>query len=358
MDFDNFDQYSEIQKSLNALYSKITSDDLESPINNRILESLNKAGFVNIYENGNEINPLNILSLVFKQAGYHGLNLDLFSFFIDVPLIFQSTKSSNSSHLSDHLSLNKIIATALKEPYSHVEEGFYTFGIEIPNGYSITGLKHFIENYNESDSILISFQTHQGVKIALINKDLLIHEDQVITTGKSVTQITFKNLEIPFENIIETNDVLELLNEIDLTQKLMRSMFIEGVTKKMMELTSAYTAERKQFDKPIATFQAVSHRAASMFIDQECLSLVNQQALYALSMKTNNKENYVLTAKAWAADVSHRSSYSAQHLHGGIGVSKEYNLWKYCLLAKEHEIIHDSAGVCLNKIGKNITLNQ
>jgi alkylation response protein AidB-like acyl-CoA dehydrogenase len=135
-------------------------------------------------------------------------------------------------------------------------------------------------------------------------------------------------------------------------------MFIEGVSKRMMEMTAKYTAERKQFDRPIATFQAVSHRASSMFIDHECLSLVNQQALFSLINNKPEKENHVLAAKAWSADVSHRSSYSAQHLHGGMGVSKEYDLWKYCLLAKEHEIMHDSAAVCITNLGKNITLNQ
>ena len=138
----------------------------------------------------------------------------------------------------------------------------------------------------------------------------------------------------------------------------MRSMFLEGVTKKMMELTSAYTTNRIQFDRPIATFQTVSHRAASMFIDQECLHLINKQALYSLVEKRNDMENHILSAKAWSADVAHNSSYSAQHLHGGMGVSKEYELWKYCLLAKEHEIMNDSSSVALNKLGKNITLNQ
>jgi len=357
MDFNNFDNYKEIEQSLNTLYKSKKYDFTESSISNGLLDDLIQSGYVAIFNQDYEIKPLYITALIFKQAGYNGINLDLFSFFIDIPNILSVT--NNHIHtLQKHLEGKQLITSALKEPYNHVEEGMLTKGFPIEDGYKISGIKSFVENYNQATSILFSFQTSEGIKLALINKERLKHLDHVTTSSKILSQIHFKDVEVNFKEIIEINNVLEVLNHIELSQKLMRSMFLEGVTKKMMELTSAYTADRKQFDRPIATFQAVSHRAASMFIDQECLHLINKQALYSLAEKRNDMENHILSAKAWSADVAHNSSYSAQHLHGGMGVSKEYDLWKYCLLAKEHEIMNDSRTVALNKLGKNITLNQ
>ena len=69
----------------------------------------------------------------------------------------------------------------------------------------------------------------------------------------------------------------------------------------MTSLIAAYTSERKQFDRVIASFQAVSHRAADCFIDLECLRLVNQQA--AINLNSNlDCENDALVAKIWASN--------------------------------------------------------
>jgi alkylation response protein AidB-like acyl-CoA dehydrogenase len=137
----------------------------------------------------------------------------------------------------------------------------------------------------------------------------------------------------------------------------MRSYIALGVTEKMTSLIAKYTSEREQFGRVIGTFQAVSHRAADCFIELECLRLVNQQA--SVNLNTNlDCENEALVSKIWAGNACHKISYSAQHLHGGIGVDKDYALWRYCLLAKECELINGSASQNLNRLGKNITANQ
>ena len=113
----------------------------------------------------------------------------------------------------------------------------------------------------------------------------------------------------------------------------------------------------KAYAKAHGSFQAVSHRAADCFIDLECLRLVSQQA--AINLNTNlDCENDALVAKIWAGNACHRISYSAQHLHGGVGVDKDYVLWRYCLLAKECELINGSASQNIDRLGLNITANQ
>ena len=46
----------------------------------------------------------------------------------------------------------------------------------------------------------------------------------------------------------------------------------------------------------------------------------------------------VAIAKYWAGDTGHRVSFAAQHLHGGIGVDKDYPLYRYCLWSKQREL--------------------
>ena len=87
------------------------------------------------------------------------------------------------------------------------------------------------------------------------------------------------------------------------------------------------------------------------------MRLVNQQASTNLNINLDC-ENDALVSKIWAGNACHKISYSAQHLHGGAGVDKDYVLWRYCLLAKECELINGSASQNIERLGLNITANQ
>ena len=76
-----------------------------------------------------------------------------------------------------------------------------------------------------------------------------------------------------------------------------------GLCDKMMRTTGSYTTEREQFGRPIATFQAVSHRVADCYIDVECLRLVTQQATSLLDQGRPADEASTI-AKIWCGDVA------------------------------------------------------
>jgi alkylation response protein AidB-like acyl-CoA dehydrogenase len=110
-----------------------------------------------------------------------------------------------------------------------------------------------------------------------------------------------------------------------------------GVCAEALRLTADYTKERKQFDVPIASFQAVSHRAADAYIDTEAVRLTSHQALWRLSEGLPASAE-VATAKFWAAWGGQRVVHAAQHLHGGVGVDRDYPLHRCFLQAKEIEL--------------------
>jgi alkylation response protein AidB-like acyl-CoA dehydrogenase len=118
-------------------------------------------------------------------------------------------------------------------------------------------------------------------------------------------------------------------------------------------MTADYTAEREQFGVKIATFQAVGQRAANCYIDTECLRLVSQQAVSLLN-QGRDADDEVMIAKIWVGDVSHRVSHAAQHLHGGIGVDRDYPLFRYCLWAKQLEMTLGSSARLTSELGATI----
>jgi acyl-CoA dehydrogenase len=117
-----------------------------------------------------------------------------------------------------------------------------------------------------------------------------------------------------------------------------------------LALTAEYAKGRVQFERPIATFQAVSQRAGDAFIDTEAVRLTAWQAAWRLHTGRPADEA-VLTAKHWAAEGGWRVLHAAQHLHGGVGVDRDYPLHRYFLLAKQLELQLGSGQPSLARLG-------
>jgi alkylation response protein AidB-like acyl-CoA dehydrogenase len=126
-----------------------------------------------------------------------------------------------------------------------------------------------------------------------------------------------------------------------------------GVSAEALRLTAAHVSEREQFGQKIATFQAVSQRAADAYIDTEAITLTARQATWLLA-NGRPADEALHTAKFWAAEGGFRVAHAAQHLHGGIGVDTEYPLFRYFRTTRQIELTLGGAAVHLKELGDRI----
>jgi alkylation response protein AidB-like acyl-CoA dehydrogenase len=124
-----------------------------------------------------------------------------------------------------------------------------------------------------------------------------------------------------------------------------------GVCEQALALTSEYVKTRKQFDQPLAMFQAVGHRAANAYIDTEAVRLSALQACWRIAAG-KPAEEAIAVAKYWAAEGGQRVVHAAQHLHGGIGVDRDFPLHRYFLYAKHLELSLGGATPQLVRLGR------
>jgi 3-oxocholest-4-en-26-oyl-CoA dehydrogenase beta subunit len=124
-----------------------------------------------------------------------------------------------------------------------------------------------------------------------------------------------------------------------------------GLSAEAIRMTGEYTSSREQFGRPIATFQAVGQRAADAYVDAHAIRLTMLQAAWRLTAGFP-ADREVAIAKYWAAAGGQRVVHAAQHLHGGIGVDREYPLHRYFLLAKQLELTLGGATRQLVKLGR------
>jgi alkylation response protein AidB-like acyl-CoA dehydrogenase len=124
-----------------------------------------------------------------------------------------------------------------------------------------------------------------------------------------------------------------------------------GVTAAALALTAEYTKTREQFDKPIATFQAVGQRAADAYVDTEAIRLTAWQAASRLAAGLPASAQ-IAVAKYWAAEGGQRVVHAASHLHGGVGVDRDYPLHRFFLLTRQIELTLGSANESLRRLGR------
>jgi len=368
MDFSEQPHQTEIRDSLNKILSEHCSQECLKKYDSGfkhdedLFSLLSGNGYLGLGINekyGGSGEDLYDLGILFERLGYHAAPLSLSGCLVDVAQTIQKFNSDSSCNkILSSIIAGEIYTSAILEPSNQDPENPATSALIEGNELIISGTKYLSELASIAKNILVSVNSDEGVLLVLVKSDQVKLTELSSTANSPLFKVDLESVRIDRKSIIhEKGKGLEALRYLLQINMVMRSYFALGVNEKMTSLIASYTSEREQFGRVIGTFQAVSHRAANCFIDLECHRLVNQQA----SIKLNTSldcENDALVSKIWAANTSHRTSYSAQHLHGGMGVDKDYVLWRYCLLAKECELINGSASQNIDRLGINITTNQ
>lgn len=157
-------------------------------------------------------------------------------------------------------------------------------------------------------------------------------ERQTATNCEPRCELTFRNTAVKALAVVPPAE----LDRLASGARTAVSALTLGVVEEALARTAQYTGERRQFGRPIASFQAVSHRAADGYIDREALRSNLWQAAWRLDAG-RDAGMASQSAKWWAAEAAHRIGHTAQHLHGGIGSDLEYPIHRYFLWAKELE---------------------
>lgn len=105
-----------------------------------------------------------------------------------------------------------------------------------------------------------------------------------------------------------------------------------GAAETMFSMTLEYLKTRKQFGAAIGTFQALQHRVSWLFVDLQLARSAVMAAFEALDASETSeleRKQLVSLAKWKAGEAAHKISAEAVQMHGGIGVTDEYDLGLY-----------------------------
>lgn len=115
-----------------------------------------------------------------------------------------------------------------------------------------------------------------------------------------------------------------------------------GVMRRLLSDSVAYAKERRQFGVAIASFQALQHRMADMYMALEIVSAVANEAQAALSLPAPERARAISSAKVAIAQACRKIGQSAVQIHGGMGMTEELAVGHYFKRATAIEVLYGS----------------
>ena len=156
-------------------------------------------------------------------------------------------------------------------------------------------------------------------------------EEKAGVDGSTIATLRFDNVAVAEANVLCRAQNVDALTAAPLLHaRIAAAAELAGIASKAVEMTIAYTKDRVQFGKPIASFQAVQHRLVDMWSDAEfaCAAVVN--AVERQSERDGRAAKLaVLAAKARAGDAATSITRRAVHLHGAMGFTDEHDIGLY-----------------------------
>jgi alkylation response protein AidB-like acyl-CoA dehydrogenase len=107
-----------------------------------------------------------------------------------------------------------------------------------------------------------------------------------------------------------------------------------GLAQRCLDMTVAYTKQRKQFARPVGSFQALKHRMADVWVGITQGRAASRYAAACLAAGHQDAEVAVAMAKAYCSDVAVQAAQECVQMHGGIGFTWEHPAHLYLKRAK------------------------
>jgi len=239
-----------------------------------------------------------------------------------------------------------------------------TRAVEDGDAYVLTGRKLWITNAAEAGVFLVMANAnptagYRGITSFVVDRDtpgftIGKKENKLGIRASSTCELILDDVRVPKANIVGKvgqgyKIAIETLNE----GRIAIGAQMVGIAQGALDDALAYTAQRKQFGKPIGSFQAVQFQLAQMATDIEAARLL---VYNAARLKDAGQEflTQAAMAKLFASQVAERVTSTAIELFGGVGYTREYPVEKRWRDAKIGKIYEGTSNMQLNTIAKQI----
>ncbi len=275
------------------------------------------------------------------------------------------TEEQKQKYLVQLAKGEKIGAFCLSEPEAGSDATSQrTTAIDKGDHYLLNGTKNWITNGSSASTYLVIAQTdveagHKGINAFIVEKGMEgfvigAKEDKMGIRGSDTHTLLFNDVKVPKENRIgEDGFGFKFAMKVLSGGRIGIAAQALGIAAGALELSTAYSKERKAFGKEISKHQAIAFKLADMATDIEAARLL----VYRAALDKDNGRNYDQSsamAKLYASKVAMEHTVEAVQIHGGYGFVKEYHVERLMRDAKITQIYEGTSEVQKIVISRNI----
>ncbi|MES2422127.1 MAG: acyl-CoA dehydrogenase [Pseudomonadota bacterium] len=211
------------------------------------------------------------------------------------------------------------------------------------NGFKLTGAKRFVTHGHTADLIIVAARTGgsdnemDGITLFAVPKDAagLTANAERLADSSLAARLEFEGVEVDADAVIGEVDAGRTpLDRLLRAGRTGASAELLGVGGGAMDMTIGYMKERKQFGTLIGSFQALQHRAAHLYSEMEVARAAVLKAQQLLDQGSDRADEAVSVAKAMTALATTLSVQEGIQMHGGIGMTDEYDIGFYMKRAR------------------------
>ena len=242
-----------------------------------------------------------------------------------------------------------ILTLAIDEGPRHAPEKTAFQAEKSGAGFVLTGRKVHVLEGSSADAMIVAARTSgtpgesAGISLFLIDAGAkgVTRERLSTADSRGYANVTFSNVEVPAEALLGSLDRGGAILEATLDRAragLAAEML--GTAAQSFDMTLEYLKTRVQFGEVIGSFQALGHRAAGLFTEMEKTRSCVEAALQSIDDDAEDVAQMCSLAKCKAGEFLHHMSNELIQIHGGIGMTDEFDAGLYLKRARALESLY------------------
>jgi butyryl-CoA dehydrogenase len=272
------------------------------------------------------------------------------------PIYQFGTEDQKRKYLIPLAKGEKVGAFGLTEPNAGTDSSAQqTVAVLEGDNYILNGSKVFITNGGEADIYIIFAMTdkakgNKGISAFIVEKDFKgfsigKKEEKLGIRGSSTTELIFENCVVPKENLLgEIGKGFGIAMQTLDGGRIGIAAQALGIAQGALDEAVKYMKERKQFGKPLSTFQGLQWMIADMATRVEAARLL----VYNAADKKDKKlpfSSEAAMAKLFASETAMEVTTKAVQIFGGYGYTRDYPVERMMRDAKITEIYEGTSQV-------------
>jgi alkylation response protein AidB-like acyl-CoA dehydrogenase len=291
------------------------------------------------------------MGAVFEAIGRHVAALPLLSSIVlGGEIVLQAgTASQKQTWLPSLMTGQQRLALAIDEQGRHDPRKIKTMATKTADGWLLNGDKWFVVDGLGATCFVVvaKVETTNGAAemgLFLVDNAWTGVKTQAtrLADSRNYAQLNLVNVRVTEDMCLGVGAAAEksLNTALDKARICLAAEGL-GLLKEAFDRTNTYLKERIQFDVPIGSFQALQHRMARLYTELQMLESCVRAALSAIDSEQDDLALLASLAKARASDLCEKLMNEAIQLHGGIGVTDEFDLG---LIVKRARVLQQSLG--------------